>query len=291
MEAGTSVSVAAVVVHYRTPEHLQACLEALELQDDGCPEIVVIDNSCSTGVIETPTAGDRWRLYRAPHNLGFGAACNVGARITESDYLLFLNADLALSHDACHCMTALAEENPGTAAVGPRIYGADGEIELSARSFPSLWTGVLGRSSLMTRLLRRAVGTPGPVSAALSHYSTAVDWVSGASMLIRRCAFDEVGGFDEAYWMYWEDADICRRLRDLGWSTMLCVDAQARHSTGSSGQTERTIAAFHISAARYYECHLARNASTARLARGVLHARMRFMLNRYARRAANRPAA
>ena len=275
-------SVAAVVVHYRTPKELRACLAALERQHDPCREIVVVDNSHSLEALETPSANGPWRLHRAARNLGFGAACNVGARMTNSDYLLFLNADLVLAEEASRRMRLLADENPGTAVVGPRIQGADGQLELSARSFPSLRTGVLGRSSLVTRALRRVGSTPGEVSASLGARSTTVDWVSGACMLIRRRAFEDVGGFDEGYWMYWEDADICHRLRDRGWDTMLCVDAQARHSTGSSGKSERTIEAFHTSAARYYERHVAPNAAAANLGRAVLRARMKVMLTRHA---------
>jgi GT2 family glycosyltransferase len=84
--------------------------------------------------------------------------------------------------------------------------------------------------------------------------------------------------------MYWEDADLCRRLLDRGWGTVLCTDAMARHSTGSSGRSERTIEAFHESAARYYERHIAHTAVSAKLARAVLRARMRLVLRRYARR-------
>lgn len=248
----------------------------------------MIDNSFVVdGIGPSPKIGDRWRLYRPASNLGFGAACNLGARATGSDHLLFLNADLTLSSEACEQLCAAAGENPQIAVVGPRLYGADGEIELSARAFPSAWTGILGRSTLTTRLLRRIGATPKPVSNALSHEATVVDWVSGACMLIRRRAFDEVGGFDQNYWMYWEDADICRRLKDQGWSAMLCTEAQAHHSTGSSGHDERTIEAFHSSAARYYERHVASNAVTARLARSVLFARKRAMLHRHVRRPAN----
>jgi N-acetylglucosaminyl-diphospho-decaprenol L-rhamnosyltransferase len=269
-------------VHYRTPKQLQACLAALERQRDPCREIVVVDNSDSLEALEAPSANDPWRLHRAARNLGFGAACNLGARMTDSDYLLFLNADLVLSDEASRRMRLLADKHPGTAVIGPRIQGADGQVELSARSFPSLRTGVLGRSSLATRALRRLGSPPGDVSAALATRSSTVDWVSGACMLIRRRAFEDVGGFDDSYWMYWEDADICHRLRDRGWDTMLCVDAHARHSTGSSGESERTIEAFHASAARYYERHVAPNPAAAKVARGVLRARMKVMLRRHA---------
>jgi GT2 family glycosyltransferase len=280
-------SVAAVVVHYRTPQRLRHCLDALERQTRACDDVLVVDNSDPEETIDIGSTADRgWRLHQASTNLGFGTACNIGAIMTTSDYLLFLNADLVLSDDACEKLCAAAESGSQIAVVGPRIYGADGDIELSARSFPSLWTGALGRSSLLTKMLVALDRAPSGVSPALAR-SGPVDWVSGACMLIRRGAFEQVGGFDEDYWMYWEDADICRRLKDRGWGAMICIDAQAQHSTGSSGRSESTIRAFHASATRYYERHVARTAVTARLARGILHARMLITLKRHARHTAS----
>jgi GT2 family glycosyltransferase len=244
---------------------------------------VVVDNSSALdGQHERPTSDTDYRWERAERNLGYGAACNAGARMTRSDYLLFLNADLVLLGAACERLCMAAESSEAFGVVGPRIYGADGAIELSARAFPSVATGLLGRSSRLTRALAALGRPPQGVSGAL-RASGPVDWVSGACMLVRREAFDEIGGFDEGYWMYWEDADLCRRLKVRGWSTMLCTDAEARHSTSSSGRDERTIEAFHASAARYYEHHLARTATDAALARGLLRARMRIMLHRHGR--------
>jgi N-acetylglucosaminyl-diphospho-decaprenol L-rhamnosyltransferase len=280
-------SVAAVIIHYRTPERLQACLRTLECQTRACKDIVVVDNSfVGDGIGPSPITDDRWRLYRAARNLGFGAACNFGARVTKSDYLLFLNADLVLNETACEHLGSVTDSDSAIGVVGPRVYGADGNIELSARAFPTVVTGLLGRSSLLTKVLAGMSRTPSGVSGALG-VGGRVDWVSGACMLIRREAFEQVGGFDENYWMYWEDADICHRLKDRGWHTMLCSEAQAHHSTGSSGRSDRTIKAFHSSAARYYERHVARNAVTARLARGALYGRKRAMLYRHVRRQAN----
>jgi GT2 family glycosyltransferase len=290
VESSPSASVAAVVVHYRTQARLRECLAALESQGAAPAEIVVIDNSCGSDAATPPGPHELWRLHQAAANLGFGAACNLGASLTHSDHLLFLNADLVLHEGALESLREVAQVNPRTAVIGPRIYAADGEIELSARSFPSMSTGVLGRSSLATRLSRRLMGPPRQVSSALGDQTTVVDWVSGACMLVRRPAFEEVGGFDEGYWMYWEDADLCRRLSDRGWTTMLCVEATARHSTGSSGTSARTIEAFHDSAARYYGRHVARSGATAAIARGLLKARMRVMLHRHGERTADRTA-
>jgi GT2 family glycosyltransferase len=277
----------AIVVYFRTPAQLSAGLDGLRTQTLPPERIVVVDNSSALDALdERPASGEDWTWVRAERNLGFGAACNLGARDTKGDYLLFLNADLVLREQACERLCAAGEGDRRIGVIGPRIYGADGGVELSARRFPTVATGLLGRSSVATRLLTAVGRTPQGVSGALGS-NARVDWVSGACMLVRREAFEQVGGFDESYWMYWEDADICRRLKARGWDTMLCTDAEARHSTGSSGRSERTIEAFHASAARYYERHLARSAVTAGLARGVLTARMRIMLHRHARRQAN----
>jgi N-acetylglucosaminyl-diphospho-decaprenol L-rhamnosyltransferase len=273
----------AVIVYFRTPDLLSACLDGLREQSLLPDEILVVDNSSALDAVdERPEPGHDWKWVRAEHNLGFGKAGNLGARNTESDYLLFLNADVVLGDEACQRLYTAGENHSDIGVVGPRIYGADGGVELSARAFPTVVTGLLGRSSVVTKLLTALGRPPHGVSRALGS-SGRVDWISGACMLVRREAFEQVAGFDESYWMYWEDADLCRRLKARGWDTMLCTDAEARHSTGSSGRTERTIEAFHASAARYYERHVARSAITARLARSLLNTRMRIMLRRHAR--------
>ena len=281
---GARGSVSAVVVHYRTPVRLEECLASLERQPE-VGEILVVDNSGSVQSAPEPEPGARWRVHRTPSNLGYGRACNLGATLTEGGHVLFLNADLALSENACERMCATMREDAAAAVVGPRIYAADGQVELSARAFPSLRTGLVGRSSAITALMRRTAGAPAALAAALGEQSLAVDWVSGACMLVRRRAFEQVGGFDEGYWMYWEDADLCRRLHEAGWRTIFCPHAEARHSTGSSGTSRRTIEAFHESAARYYAQHSARSPLAAGLAARLLRVRMRLMLGKRARRA------
>jgi GT2 family glycosyltransferase len=275
-------SFAAVVVHYRTPELLASCIRSLAGQSLMPDQIVVVDNSGDSLAAE-PQGDSGWQLVRTQANCGFGAACNLGAGRTAGQYVLFVNADLTLEPQACERLLETARERSAVAVVGPRIYDADGAIELSARSFPSLRTGVLGRSSAATRWLQSVAGRPPRnVGMALSATAQEVDWVSGACMLVRHDAFDSVQGFDERYWMYWEDADLCRRLRDRGWRTMLCIDAVTHHQTGSSGQSPSTVAAFHDSAGLYYELHVARSKVTARLGVWLLQLRKRLVLRRHA---------
>jgi GT2 family glycosyltransferase len=280
----SSDRLAVVIVHYRTPRSLAECLEAVQAQSQLPEVVVVVDNSAIEDDLDIrPVFDARWRWIAAKRNMGFGAACNLGARLSRSEYVLFLNADVILDGDACERLRRATDADSSVGVVGPRIISADGSIELSARSFPTAATGLAGRSSVLTSWLRRFGRAPRGVAGALGG-SGRVDWVSGACMLVRRGAFEEVGGFDEAYWMYWEDADLCRRLASRGWTTMLCVDASARHSTGSSGTSPRTIEAFHRSAGLYYERHIAQSRQAARLARALLVARMRLMIRRHERR-------
>jgi GT2 family glycosyltransferase len=273
-EISPALQVSAVLVHFRTPERLRESLDSLRAQTRSVDEIVVVDNSARVdGVGERPAPGNDWRWIPAPGNLGYAAACNLGAHETQGDLLLFLNPDVTLAPEACARLMACTARDPGAAVVGPRIYTESGDVELSARAFPSIVTGLAGRTSVVTRALRQIGIVPNTMFKALDLRGGQVDWVSGACMLVRRDAFSAVGGFDEGYWMYWEDADLCRRLRGEGWTVCFEPGATARHVTGSSGETPATLRAFHDSAARYYAKHLARSRTTASLVRAILRAR------------------
>jgi len=267
-----------VVVYYRTPETLPACLATLRDQDPAPIKVVVVDNSSAEeGLTTAPQAagGDGDYLWlRSPHNVGYGRACNAGVAATSSELVLILNADVMLRPGALASLRRRLLADTRTAVVGPRIWDAEGEIELSARDFPSARTAFLGRSSSVTRTLLRSGHPPAGVAAALGG-PCKVDWVSGACVLVRRCAFAAVGGFDERYWMYWEDADLCWRIASQGGHVWFEPAAEVDHQTGASGQTSRTVRAFHDSAIRFYECHLARSRLDATFVRAALLVRAR----------------
>jgi GT2 family glycosyltransferase/glycosyltransferase involved in cell wall biosynthesis len=274
--------LSAIIVSYRTPAEVAAAVASLRAQTLPPDEIVIVDNSAPDGapLPQFPKL-EGVRIERPPTNLGYGAGCNLGARSTTGDDLLILNADVVLTSSAAAALVERLHSDDRIAVVGPRIFSR-GEVQLSARAFPSLRTGLLGRRSLLTRLLvrarrypaefRRVPGSGGPV-----------DWVSGACMLVRRAALDAVGGFDEGYWMYWEDADLCRRLVDEGWEVHFEPAALVDHATGASGTSARTIRAFHESAARFADRHIARSALERRLIRRVLETRTWFVLWMFAR--------
>jgi N-acetylglucosaminyl-diphospho-decaprenol L-rhamnosyltransferase len=251
--------LSAITVVYNTPAELAAAIASLRAQDRPPEESIVVDTGASEGYPLNQREGLEGVQIEQPEvNVGFGGGCNLGARVASGDGLLFMNADVVLTAGALPRLTERLESDERIAVVGPLIYSG-GSVQFSARAFPSLRTGVLGRRSLLTRALIRARRYP----AEFRHPSEGtgpVDWVSGACMLVRRSAFDEVGGFDEGYWLYWEDADLCRRLVDAGWRVHFEPTAVVHHATGASGTSERTIRAFHESATRFANRHIARTA-------------------------------
>jgi len=167
------------------------------------------------------------------------------------------------------------------ALVGPRILNADGSVQGSARGDPDMLTGLFGRTGALGRMLPwLAVAKRNVVSEAAirsRHDSTVVDWLSGACMLARRDALEKVNGFDERYFLYWEDADLCRRLRAVGYHVRYVPGAKAIHRVGHSSRSARAsaIRAFHESAYLYYTIHVAPKPLQPKrwLARAILAAR------------------
>jgi N-acetylglucosaminyl-diphospho-decaprenol L-rhamnosyltransferase len=189
-------------------------------------------------------------------------------------------------------MSTELDRSPSCALVGPRILHPDGSLQGSARGDPDMLTGLFGRSTLLRRMFpalavsrRNVVGNVGPDRESLT-----VDWLSGACMLARRDALESVRGFDERYFLYWEDADLCRRLRARGYHVRYVPNATAVHAVGQSSKTApaRAIRAFHDSAYLYYETHVAPDSGLKRwLARALLSLRcwllLRFSVNESSR--------
>jgi GT2 family glycosyltransferase len=274
--------LSAIIVSYRTPGEVAAAVASLRAQKDPPDEIVVVDNGAADSD-PLPELADLEgvTIERPERNIGYGAGCNLGARVVSGDELLILNADVVLKPGALAALANRLRSEDRLAVVGPRIF-SHGEVQLSARAFPSLRTGLLGRRSLLTRMLIRARRYPSEFQRVQGSGGT-VDWVSGACALVRRAAFEEVGGFDEGYWMYWEDADLCRRLVDEGWDVHFEPAAAVQHATGASGVSPRTIRAFHKSAARFATRHIAKTAFERRLVEAALDARTWFLLRMFER--------
>jgi GT2 family glycosyltransferase len=164
---------------------------------------------------------------------------------------------------AFRALVETLDAHPECAIAAPRLLNADGSVQASARGEPNAWTGLFGRHSLLTKFLPSSAAArrnlPAEDLVAAGAESAAVDWVMAAAMLVRRKPFDEASGFDERYFLYWEDADLCRRLRERGWTTRYVPVAIVLHPGGASAATDSALAIreFHRSAYRYYATHVA----------------------------------
>ena len=257
------MSVTAVVVNFNTSALARRCLESAAA-DLGSRDwnAVVIDNASSDGGADALAALPRTTVVRNAGNVGFGAAVNQAAAQSAAPLLWILNPDCVVHPGAFAALAETLDAHADCAIAAPQLLNADGSVQASARGNPTAWTGLFGRNTLLTKILPSAAvarrNLPARDLVASGVESAPVDWVMGAAMLIRRGMFDAVGGFDEGYFLYWEDADLCRRLWDRGCSTRYVPRALVTHDGGASARSESALAtrAFHRSAYRYYATHV-----------------------------------
>jgi GT2 family glycosyltransferase len=246
------MSVDVVIVSYNSGDTLRGCVEPLA----GEPgiNVIVVDNASPEDPLSTIADLDV-RTIRAPRNGGFSYGCNLGANAGTSEYVLFLNPDAVLSPDDLHRLVALLDAEPAIGCVGPKILGGDGEVLYSRRREPRLRT-TLANALFLHRLFPRAAWADEMVRDR-AEYERPGDagWLSGACLCIRRTAFAEIGGFDESFFLYCEDADICVRLRAAGHAVRYEPSVVARHQEGSSAPRSALAAIHAKSRARYAQLH------------------------------------
>lgn len=233
----SKVGLGAIVVAFRSRPIITKCLSSL--RDSGVTEAVVIENVSSDPSCEEISASFWFKYLSQQPNLGFAAAANRAAHHLSSETLFFLNPDAhVLPHSlaqAAHYLSA----HPDVGIVGLSLYSPEGQLEKS-------WGNDVTPLSLFTRKLN--FFSQAPVRPQ------SVGWVSGAAFLIRRQTFFEVGGFDPQFFLYWEDVDLCRRVRQVGKKIVFLPNARVIHHKGSS-LTDKHLKTnlFDQSADRY--CH------------------------------------
>ena len=278
--------VSAILVNYNAGPDLAVALRSIEADCSTLRwDAVVVDNASTDGSHEAAQTFPRATLVRNATNVGFGRAVNQAVAVSKAPLLLLMNPDCQLVPGAMPMLRAALEAEPSCAVAGPRILDPDGAVQGSARGDPDMLTGLFGRTGVLRVLMpflpvaRRNVVHEGVLNDAPA---AVVDWLSGACMLVRRDAFLAAGGFDERFFLYWEDADLCRRLRSHGYHIRYVAGATAVHQVGRSSRTARhsSIRAFHASAYLYYATHVAPNALSPRrlLARALLGIRCWWQL-------------
>ena len=242
-----------IVVNYHSWPLTLACVDSLRAAGRDDAEVLVVDND-TEGVPDLPPGV---RLFRSGENLGLTKAWNRAIPQTAGDLVVLLNPDAVVEGDFFERMEAFFGGEPGAGVAGPRILDAGGELQLSARKEISLLSGLLGRTSLLTRLFPKSplVKAQFPALGDLGR-PTEVDWVSGACMVVRRETLGDISPLDERFFLYFEDADLCRRAREAGWRVFYLPDVEVLHQTGGSSRSKpRAIWLLHKSAFLYHRKH------------------------------------
>jgi N-acetylglucosaminyl-diphospho-decaprenol L-rhamnosyltransferase len=252
-----------VIVNHNAGDFLPRCLDSVFAASAGMTtDVVVVDNGSWDGSPEAAAAHPGARLIENRANLGFAAGANVGIRATEAPYVLLLNPDAEIIAGTLAALVKVAEERPDAGAVGALVRNPDRTIQPSARRVPRT----------VEAAMHAFVGPVAPDNRWTRAYTMAewdrtsereVEWISGSAMLLRRRALHEVGVFDEGYFMYVEDVDLCTRLRQAGWTVLFSPELEVVHEIGVSarGQSRRMAREHSRSIYRYFVKHRATGAA------------------------------
>jgi N-acetylglucosaminyl-diphospho-decaprenol L-rhamnosyltransferase len=248
--------VLCITVTYSPGPTLEAFVDSLAPNGFPPARVVVVDNGSTDGAPEAVAASyDSVTLVRSPGNVGYGRAVNLGAAQADpaEQWLLVCNPDTLATPDTLARLLEAAHRAPRAGALGPRVLDPDGSVYPSARALPSIRTGIghallsgVWPSNPWTRRYQQR-----DVSASAS--PAEVGWLSGAFLLLRREAFEEIGGFDPDFFMYFEDVDLGRRMAEAGWSNLFVPEAVVTHVGGESTarSADAMVTAHHRSAHLY----------------------------------------
>lgn len=263
---GTMPDLVVAIVNWNTRHDLEACLRSVYERNSNPPSftVVVVDNASSDGSAEmVAELFPRAALIRNAENRGFAAANNQVLRGLQGRYVLLLNPDAQTHPGALAALVRFMDRNPDVGICGPLVLNPDGTVQYSARAFPTPLAGIF-RNTFLGRLFPRNRFTREYLLSDWDHRSQRdVDWVSGAAMVIRREVLEQVGVFDEQFFMYSEDVDLCYRARQAGWRVVFVPDAVVTHARAhSSDQAQiRMLIQFHRSMYRFWRKHYAPRSS------------------------------
>lgn len=231
--------VSIIIVSFNTRDLLLDCVAHCQAgAGDLAHEIIVVDNASHDGSAAAVAARfPAVRLIESTVNLGFAAANNRGFAVARGHYLVLVNSDAFLPPGQLTRAVAKLEAAPAVGLAGGRLVGRDGSWQPSARMFPSLLNDFLSLSGLAARQAHHRFYGRADRTWADPLQPAVVDWVPGAFALLRRAALDQVGGFDEAFFLYYEEVDLCRRLWAAGWQVHYWPDLEVVHIGGESSRT------------------------------------------------------
>ncbi len=252
--------VSVIIVNWNTRDDLRECLRSLHpsLHQGLQVEIIVVDNaSWDDSVAMVKREFPDVKLIENRLNEGFGKAHNRAALIAQGRYLMLLNSDARAHPGALKDLVDYADAHPDVGIIAPKVLNPDGSLQYSCRRFPVYEAGLF-RNTILGRLFPQNRFVRDYLMTDFDHAHTAdVDWVSGCAMMIRRETWHQLGGFDERFFMYCEDVDLCWRAHEGGWRVVYHPEAVVTHTIGRS--TDKAVNAmirqFHHSHRLFFQKH------------------------------------
>lgn len=252
-----------IIINHNSTGHLIHCLQSIRKAVNGYRLSVFVQDNASSDHIASLSGYGRASfpedmfLTVNTHNLGFARAVNQALAQGNGKYAVLLNPDTRLTSAFFESTFQFMETHPDVGILGPRILNSDGSLQNSARAFPNPLTALFGRTAVLSRLFPDNPLTRRNLVSLCSDGKTEMeaDWVSGACMVVRREAIATVGPMDERFFMYWEDADWCRRMWQKGWRVVYFPEVAVFHEVGGSSRNSacRSALEFHKSVYRLFE--------------------------------------
>ena len=240
-----SPTLSIIIVSWNVCDLLRACLHSIE-QNRGelALEVIVVDGGSHDGSPEMVQQEFDWvHLIARSDNVGFPKGNNLGLAKANGRYLLLLNPDTVVVKDALQVMVTYLEEQPVVGALGSQLLYPDGTVQSSRRRFPTLLTAFFESTWLQNYAPQKLLRDYYVLDVANGE-TAVVDWVMGACLLTRREVYEQIGGLDEAYFMYSEELDWCKRMKEAGWEVVYLPTAQIVHHEGKS--SEQAVTHRHI---------------------------------------------
>lgn len=234
-----------IIVSWNVRELLRCCLASVDAGRGALAlEVIVVDAASHDGSAAMVAAEFPWvRLLARSDNVGFPRGNNLGMALANGRYLLLLNPDTEMVGDTLTTLVAYLDAQPQVGMVGPQLLNSDGSVQSSRRRFPSLATAFF-ESTWLQPYAPPSLLADFYVQDVADGETAVVDWLMGACMLTRRTLFEQVGGMDEAYFMYSEELDWCYRIKAAGWQVVYLPTAQVVHHAGKS--SEQAVTARHV---------------------------------------------
>jgi N-acetylglucosaminyl-diphospho-decaprenol L-rhamnosyltransferase len=230
-------------------------------------EVIIVDNSQNdSGMAGIKISYPQAQYIQNTTNTGFARANNLAVQTAQGEILLFLNPDTVLTDQAIEKMVAHLESSPDIGALGPKVMNTDGSLQYSCRHFPTLMTGFFNRYSLLSRWFPDNPYTVRYMMKDFNHDEIReVDWLSGCCLMVPRTVFDKTGGFDNNYFLFNEDIDLCRSIHQNGFKVVYFPFSKITHhiSTSNSKVPVQIIIKRHLGMIHYYRKHHGGNFMTS----------------------------